>query len=156
MPSFLLLSRFSRRALQRNACRSSVIARMRSAISLGMGQPSVSIRRLPYRLRLQRSEPLPNAKLCESRNTADSQLLHDLLTMSLDGFDAYRESGGDFLGRLALGDQLKHLQFAFGESFAFKDGALRGFTSFIAERSRFRDAGTQIHLPFTRGVERRG
>src|ERR1039458_7495406 len=61
-------------------------------------------------------------------DSAQVQLLHDVGAVGFDGIDAEIEQGGDFLARLALGDELQDLPFAGGEQLVgiFGSGALQG------------------------------
>ena len=48
----------------------------------------------------------------QARNIVDVELVHDLLAVLLDGFDAESQFRSDLLIGKSLGDQLKHLGFA--------------------------------------------
>jgi len=100
-----------------------------------------------YPLNLQESEPLPDTKLCKSRDTVDVELVHGLLATGLDRFNADIEFGGDFFSRFALGDQPKHLKFSLGQPSALKNRFLSRFLRFSFDCARLRDGRTQTHFP---------
>ena len=57
-------------------------------------------------------QPAPDRKADKSGGVVNIELPHDSGPMAVGGLDADPEHPGNFLGRLAFSDQLKHLPFA--------------------------------------------
>jgi hypothetical protein len=55
---------------------------------------------------LKRSQAFSDAILCESGSASDIELVHDLLAVGLDGFDADFQNRCDLFGRMTLCDEL--------------------------------------------------
>ena len=60
-------------------------------------------------------EALTNGVADQIGGLVDIELVHDSGAVAVRGFYADAEAGGDFLGRIALGDQGNYLTFAIGQ-----------------------------------------
>ena len=94
-----------------------------------------------------------NSKARQIGDRVEVELIHDAFAVSFDGFDGNVEAGGDILGGVSFGDELKDLSFTRGLQFRRTAGG-RGEIDIVADEHTGNSAA-EIYLAAHDGANSR-